>query len=184
MLPRATGFTLIELLCCLAVISVLCAVSLPALGGLVPDGQSRSARNALIASLHFARSAASARAGEVVLCPSRDGQHCTGEPWWQHGWIVFADRDGNGRRDDDEPLLDVVQAQPGLAIASSAGRVHVSYRADGSAAGTNLTLTFCDRRGPRAAASVVVNNAGRPRQGTPTAAQAAAACAGLAGSGA
>jgi type IV fimbrial biogenesis protein FimT len=173
------GFSLIESLCGIAVIALLCAVSLPALGGLLPAGRSKSAQNALLTSLHLARSVAAARGAEVVVCPSRDGEHCAAEPWWHHGWLVFVDRDGNGRRDFDEPRLEAVPEQAAVAIVSSAGRSHVTYRPDGAATGTNLTITFCDRRGPRAAVAIAVNNAGRPRAVMPTAAQAATACAGV-----
>jgi type IV fimbrial biogenesis protein FimT len=174
------GFTLVELIFVIAIAAILCAISLPALGNLMQSSQSRSAHNQLITALNLARSTAVARGGEVVLCPSTDQQNCDEKSlWWQHGWIAFQDLDRNGKRNGNESVLAVAQPQPGVAIASSTGREHVTYRVDGSATGTNLTFTLCDRRGTAYAGTIVVSNSGRPRQGPATKAQATAACAGL-----
>lgn len=176
---NSRGFTLVELIFATAIMATLCAISLPALGSLMQSSQSKSAHNQLLTALNLARNSAVARGGEVVLCPSADQSHCDSSLWWQHGWIVFQDLDRNGARNGDEPVLSIAQAQPGVAVASSTGREHVTYRSDGSATGTNLTFTFCDRRGSAYASTIVVSNSGRPRQGPPTKTQAAAACAGL-----
>ncbi len=173
------GFTLIEFIFTTAIVATLCAISLPALGSLVLGNRSRAANNTLVTALNLARSSAVSRSSEMVLCPSADQQHCDDGIWWQQGWIVFQDLDRNGTRSSDEPILSVVAPQSGMAIASSIGRDHVTYRIDGSATGTNLTFTLCDRRGSAHASTIVVSNSGRPRQGTATKAQAAAACAGL-----
>lgn len=174
------GITLIELVFTIAIGSVLCAVSLPALGGLMQSGQSRSAHNALVAALNLARSTAASRQADVSVCPSRDGTTCDNAIWWQRGWIVFADANRDGVRGPNEAIIHVGQMHDGMAIASTAGRRHVSYRADGTSAGSNLTFTFCDRRGPASADTVVISNTGRIRSGKATVSQAAAACAGLA----
>ena len=174
------GITLIELVFTITIGSILCAVSLPALGGLMQGGQSRSAHNALVAALNLARSTAASRQGDVSICPSRDGATCDDAIWWQHGWIVFADANRDGVRSADEGIIHVGQPHDGMAIASTAGRRHVIYRGDGTSAGSNLTFTFCDRRGPASADTVVISNAGRIRSGKATSSQAAAACAGLA----
>ena len=173
------GITLIELVFTIAIGSILCAVSLPALGGLLQSGQSRSAHNALVAALNLARGTAASRQADVSICPSRDGATCDNAIWWQNGWIVFADANHDGERDSNEAILHVGQMHDGIVIASTAGRRHVTYRGDGTSAGTNLTFTFCDRRGPASADTVVISNAGRIRSGKATASQAAAACAGL-----
>ena len=178
------GFTLVELFFCVAVVSVLCVVSLPALGGLLMDSQARTSGNAIVTALNLARITAANRQDEIVVCPSSDQRHCDGDIWWQHGWIVFHDLDHNGTRSDDEPILAVAQAQTGMAIASTSGRLHITYRPDGSATGTNVTITLCDRRGPAKASAIVINNGGRPRQGKPTAEEAATVCAGLGQGGA
>ncbi|MDE1886106.1 MAG: GspH/FimT family pseudopilin [Xanthomonadaceae bacterium] len=173
------GITLIELIFAITIASVLCAISLPALGSLLQSGQSRSAHNALVAALNLARSTAASRQSDISICPSRDGATCDNAIWWQNGWIVFADTNHDGVRTDREAIIHVGQMHDGMAIASTAGRRRVTYRADGTSAGSNLTFTFCDRRGPASADTVVISNTGRIRSGKATATQAAAACAGL-----
>ena len=173
------GITLIELVFTIAIASILCAVSLPALGSLMRSGQSRSAHNALVAALNLARGTAVSRQGDVSVCPSTDGATCDNAIWWQNGWIVFADANRDGERGPNEAIIHVGQMHDGMAIASTAGRRHVIFRADGTSAGTNLTFTFCDRRGLASADAVVISNAGRIRSGKATASQARAACAGL-----
>ncbi|HST27478.1 MAG TPA: GspH/FimT family pseudopilin [Rudaea sp.] len=173
------GITLIELIFTIAIGSILCAVSLPALGSLMRSGQSRSAHNALVAALNLARSTAVSRQSDVSICPSADGATCDNAIWWQRGWIVFADANRDGVRSEGEAIIHVGQMHDGMAIASTAGRRHVTYRGDGTSAGSNLTFTFCDRRGPASADTVVISNAGRIRSGKATVSQAAAACAGL-----
>ena len=174
-----SGITLIELVFTIAIGSILCAVSLPALGGLMQSGQSRSAHNALVAALNLARSTAASRQADISICPSRDGATCDNAIWWQHGWIVFDDANRDGVRSANEAIIHVGQLHDGMAIASTAGRRHATYRGDGTSAGTNLTFTFCDRRGAASADTIVISNAGRIRSGKATSSQAAAACAGL-----
>lgn len=173
------GITLVESIFTIAIASALCAVSLPALGRLLQGGQSRSAHNALVAALNLARSAAASRQADISICPSADGATCDNAIWWQNGWIVFADADRDGMRSVNEAVIRVGQTYDGMAIASSAGRKHVTYRGDGTSDGTNVTFTFCDRRGAASVDTVVVSNGGRIRSGKATASQAAAACAGL-----
>ena len=176
------GFTLIELLMTIAILAVLLTLAAPSYAKLIGRSQSQTARSALDTSLNQARLTAISRAAHVVACPSQDQQHCDRTTQWHHGWLVFADLDHDGTHADTEPVLSVVQAQPaGLAILSTAGRLQVDYQPDGSARGSNLTLTLCDRAsGAADATTLVINQAGRVRRGVAKA-EAAAACLRVAG---
>lgn len=176
---RQKGVTLIELIFTLLVLAVLMSISAPALGGLVQIARARSAHGALTTSLALARMSAVARNVQVAVCPSTDQSTCTGGIWWQQGWIVFVDANGNGHREPDELVVEATGAQPGMAIATTAGRLYSSFRGDGGSPGTNLTFTLCDKRGAAKASTLVINNGGRIRAGTPTSAQSAATCAAL-----
>jgi type IV fimbrial biogenesis protein FimT len=173
------GVTLIEMLFAVAILAIVCAGALPAFGNLMASSQSSNAHNALVAALNLARAQAATQQVDVAVCPSKDGSHCADSIWWQDGWIVFEDPNRDGKHDAAEHLIQVGQRQSTIAIASSIGRKHVGFRPDGSAAGSNLTLTICDRRGKTGANTVVVNNAGRIRAGRASAKQATAACAGV-----
>lgn len=170
------GFTLIELLMTVAIFAVLLAVAAPSYGRLIGQTHNRTARSALNASLSQARLAAVGRGMHVVVCPSGTQTGCDRTTRWQHGWIAFVDVDHDGGRSTDEPLVVAAQAQPdGVAIVTSGGRLDVDFQPDGTADGTNLSLTICDRAaGPEAALQLVVSNAGRTRNGTPTSDQAEA----------
>jgi type IV fimbrial biogenesis protein FimT len=170
------GITLIELLMTLGLVSILLAIAAPAFGGLVQRDAAEASRNTLTSALGAARIEAVTRTANVVVCPSADQQYCDHSTEWQHGWIVFADANQDGDRDEGETLISAGAAEPeGVAITSTAGRTRVAYHPDGSSPGSNLTLTLCDRRGAELATSLVVNNAGRVRSGKPTRA-AAEAC--------
>lgn len=176
MTNNARGFTLIELLMTLAVFAILTACAMPAFGSLISSTGARASRSDLVAALNTARILAASKSAYVVVCPSADGQYCGRTTEWQHGWLIFVDADHDDVRDGSEELLAVGQQQPdGVAILSTAGRRHVDYRPDGSATGSNVTFTVCDRRGAEDATALVINNAGRVRSGEPTPA-AAAAC--------
>ncbi len=177
---RQTGVTLIEILLTLVVLGILTSAALPSFGSIMQSTQARSARDSLMTSLNLARSSALTSSNHVVLCPSEDAQTCSGKTSWQSGWIVFQDSNGDNRRSNNEPLIAINQHQPaGQAIMSTEGRTHVTYRPDGSASGTNVTISFCDARGAAQASAIIVNNAGRPRTGKPSATQAADACAAI-----
>lgn len=173
---NARGFTLIEILMTLAILAILTACAMPAFGNLISSTGARASRSNLTTALNTARIFAASRTAHVVVCPSADGQYCGHTTEWQHGWLIFIDADHDDARDDNEELLAVGEGQPeGVAIVSTAGRTHVDYRPDGSATGSNVTFTVCDRRGADDATALVINNAGRVRSGEPTAA-AATAC--------
>jgi len=176
---KVRGYTLIELMITVAVLATLCTISMPSLASLLSSTRARSTQNTLVTALNLARMAAVSRQSEITLCPSSDQNRCDTGLWWQHGWIVFEDLNHDGQHQSDEPVLNITQTQTQMAIATTVGREHVTYRPDGSASGTNVTFTLCDRRGAKSATSVVINNAGRARHAPATPAEAAAACAGL-----
>jgi type IV fimbrial biogenesis protein FimT len=160
------GLTLVELLVALAVLAVLLGLAAPSFGRIAAGQRASAAVNTLVASFQQARMRALARAGHVGLCPSSDGLACSGGLDWHRGWLGWDDLDGDRRLDPDEPVHARHEALPeGVAATSSVGRPRLHYGPDGSADGSNLTLTVCLAQAPGLGRVVVVNNAGRPRTG-------------------
>jgi type IV fimbrial biogenesis protein FimT len=115
---RQRGFTLGEVLTTLGVVGLGLSLAVPALSGLVQQNQGATAMNALVATLHIARSEAITRNRPVSVCPSADGEHCDGEAWEQ-GWIAFQDADADTTRAPGEALIDRANALPGQQLRSS-----------------------------------------------------------------
>jgi type IV fimbrial biogenesis protein FimT len=174
---RTRGFTLTELLMSIAILAVLVPMAMPSYAKLIGRTRSQSARSELDTALNLARISAVSHGKHVVACPSEDQQRCLPGIEWHHGWLIFIDLDHDGVRSASEPLIEAAQAQPaGVAILSTSGRLRVDYQPDGSASGTNVTLTVCDHAGGAAGATtLVVNQIGRIRRGVASP-DAAAAC--------
>lgn len=156
------GFTLIELMLALAVAAVLGSLAAPAMSEFVARQRIDAAAHDIAAHINLARLQAVTHAERVVLCPSVNGAECTGMNRWDAGWIVFRDRDNNGRPDAPDDLLRVGAALKRLAV-DSAGRTRIRYQPDGTAGGSNLTIKLCDPERPEIARAVIVSNPGRPR---------------------
>ncbi len=86
------------MLVAVAVAGILLSAALPDLRATIERHEIRAASTDLMAALHLARSQAIGR-GEMITVAPTDGAA------WLQGWTVFADRDGNGRRDPGEPVL-------------------------------------------------------------------------------
>lgn len=124
--------------------------------------------NEFLALLALARSEAVLRRKQVVICPSTGGADCEapsgGYTAWHHGVLLFVDSDGDRQRQESEPIVRVrTPGAAGLVIKSAPGRPRVVFQPDGTAGGTNLTFTFCDRRGTDYVRYLVVSNTGRAR---------------------
>jgi type IV fimbrial biogenesis protein FimT len=161
---RMAGVTLVEMLATSTVAIVVTAAAVPAIGHFNAIQDTAAAVNAISGDLQLARHAAVTSGDRVVLCPSRDGDRCTGGYDWSEGWMVFRDSNFNRLREDSERVLNVRQGrQPGVQILTSTGRRKITYRSDGSTGGSNATFRFCSRHDPGRSRSLIVNNTGRTK---------------------
>lgn len=162
------GFTLIELVTTLAIVAVLLAIGLPGFGDLLARHRIRTAMHLISTDLALARNSAIMRRSPVVACPRTETLRCRGDADWSHGWIVFADPDGDRQPDSDSDLLRVSDAPSGAGrgLQLGATRTFVRYQRDGRSAGTNLTVRVCSQGD--LGGSVIVNNLGRVRTARPT----------------
>jgi type IV fimbrial biogenesis protein FimT len=164
---KARGFTLIELMMTLGVAAILAMMGAPALGNLLARTREAGAEARVADTLRQARTAAVMDNTRIIVCPSDDGRHCRSGYDWQHGWIVAPDADGDEQPDDGHPVIAALPAMAaGSRIITSAGRAHIIFHPNGSAAGSNARFTICHAR-EGDGKSVVVSNSGRVRVAKP-----------------
>jgi type IV fimbrial biogenesis protein FimT len=160
---EGAGVTLIELLLVCMIVAICASVAVPGFHRLALDSRRTTHVNALLRTLHAARSAAIMRQEPTVVCKSADRLQCTpGATSWSDGWIVFANRDHDAppNVDPGEVLLLTQGAIESLAISSSRNAVIYWPVA---LAGTTATFVFCDERGSSSARAIIVSQTGRPR---------------------
>jgi len=165
------GVTLVELLVVVAIAAVLAAIGVPSWRAFSEKLQLTGASDAFVAGLHLARSEAIKRQDRVALCKSADGLFCAAGGGWDQGWIIFHDRNNNGRREEPEQLLRRQQALP-TALRLSGNLTVAQYVSFVPTGATKLvgggfqagTLTVCRESGQTAQArQIILNAAGRPR---------------------
>ncbi|MGB5253674.1 MAG: GspH/FimT family protein [Sedimenticolaceae bacterium] len=165
-LPRIPrGLTLVELTTTLAVAGISLAILLPSWAALAGRSQVTTAANQLLTHLRYARNEAVMRNQKISLCPSDDGDSCSGDPQgWQRGYLIFIDHDGDRERTPDEVVLRVQGPQaPGLRLHSTAGRPAIRFRGDGAAWSTNTTFSICQGEDSEIHRAVVLYGSGRAR---------------------
>ena len=141
--PACPGFTLLETLAALAIVALLVMVAAPSWGAWQQRRQLQAEAEALWSSLALARAQALMRQQRVTLCPSAGGLACepsdAAQGAWHVGWLVFEDRNRNGVREADEPVLQQRAASPrGVQIIGrSTLSQSIAYGADGGSEGVH-----------------------------------------------
>jgi type IV fimbrial biogenesis protein FimT len=104
----ARGFTIIEMMMVIAFIVILITLAAPSMRTMILTNQVRSFTGDLLGDLALARSEASKRSANVVMCTSSDQSTCDSTAEWTTGWVVFVDADRSGSRSTSgtaEPVL-------------------------------------------------------------------------------
>lgn len=164
---RKQGFTLVELMVVIMIASILMSLAVPQFNELIQRNRLASHTNRMLGTVYIARSEAIKRGHRVTACVSAAGEHCVrGQPW-HVGWIVFADRNGNALREDDEALIMAQAALTGTTTLTGNQPVsaYISYNASGrstliSGALQMGTLTVCNSGSSQ---QLIINATGRPR---------------------
>lgn len=152
------GFTLLELMVVLAIVGVLMAVAIPAMGDFLRNGRITAAANDVMAALHFTRSEAIKRRVPVSLCTSTDTINPDGtqnddptcaDSEFLTGWFAFVDVNQSGTREaGEEVLMQREEIDARITARSSADRFVVTYLNNGFALDPNQSqLALCDERG-------------------------------------
>ena len=160
------GFTLIEALIAMAVATMLLAVAVPAWSHAKAAADAGSVRSGLAVSILDAVRHSAVTGSEVVLCPASATGTCSGSYNWDGGWLAFADINGNRVPDPYETQLTQQDSLPtDVHLRTTAGRTKLIFQPNGGNAGSNVTFTLCDSRGPGSATTLVLSNTGALRVG-------------------
>ena len=136
-MQRTAGFTLIEMIVAISIAAILMAIAVPSFSSANLSSRLRATSTDLIASAALARAEAVKRNGVVDLCPSSDGESCSGG--WQQGWIVIAPATGAL----PEKIVQRHDALPsGYRMTTSGGIASVRFQPTGIGA-TATTFTIC-----------------------------------------
>lgn len=159
------GLTLIELLITLTLASIILIVGIPAFQRFAAGNVQSAEINNLVRHINLARSEAVKSGRNHVICPSLDLGSCLDSAHWELGFIIFQDRNENGIREEDEPLLRANRptTEVDIVMESTRRRKQIVFRPDGRSSGSNLTITFCDPENALPPRAVIVSNAGRAR---------------------
>ncbi|MFK7958388.1 MAG: GspH/FimT family pseudopilin [Lysobacterales bacterium] len=157
-----SGLSLIELLVTLSIVGLIVGAGVPTFATLLAQQEVRSAHGRLFRHLSMARLEAVNLGQQTVLCPSFDGQRCSGHSEWQQGWLSFVDINRNRLRDPAERALGAGSLSGGVSVRTSRARRAIRFLPNGGSPGSNLTFTICHAQGvnPRA---IILSNAGRAR---------------------
>jgi type IV fimbrial biogenesis protein FimT len=173
---KSCGFTLIELLVTVAILSIFAVIAIPSLSQFYINGKLSSVSNEILVSLNYARAEGIKRGVPVTICPSTNGAACSGT--WSSGWIIFADRNGNGSVDTptlpalpDEVLRAYQNFGSELTVNSSlvndAGSSvnYVTYAVNGTASDTGkIAVCYSSNEGSAKVISITLT---RPKIANP-----------------
>jgi type IV fimbrial biogenesis protein FimT len=156
--PR--GYTLVELLITLAVAAVLAGLAFPAFDELVARIRSTSRVNDLVGIIRFARHAAISERRWVTLCPA-DDETCTNSNQWHTGIMAFEDRNRDGWRQPEEPVLGYLpRLDPGERLIWRAfrRRNYLQFRPEGYTNWQNGSFLYCPASGDARYGKVLIVN--------------------------
>lgn len=129
-LHASQGITLLELMITVAIIAILGSIALPSFTTALQSNRVATTSNEFMASVAFARSEAMRSNRGAVMCPSTNGSACGGT--WADGWIVWADRNANGTRED--PTEPVLRRQQALYKQTAPGSTPIRFSPRGTVA--------------------------------------------------
>ncbi len=121
----AGGFTAIEILVTIAIMAVLTALAAPSFITLLESWRVRQTVEALQSTIHFARSEAIKRGGDVVIQKLANNTNgCTSannNRDWDCGWFVCQDTNRNGTCGATEPVLQRIDTPSKVQVSRTGG---------------------------------------------------------------
>ena len=158
------GFSLIELMLLLAIIAVISTIAVPAWKNILKKQELNGQINSLVAMIYLARSEAIKRNQIVTICHSQDQQSCGGS--WSEGWLMFADNNADGHRDNTESRLAAGTIMDGYQLSWSAfgPTSYMRFMRNGLTSAHNGTFKLCaENNDARFAKAVIISKTARVR---------------------
>ena len=156
----ATGFTAIELMVVVSIVAILAALAGPSFTPLIENWRVRESAEQLQSTLHYARSEAIKRGGQVLIQKIPNNTNgCTtasGTRAWDCGWIVCHDTNGSDTCTAADPVLQRVESSAKVHVNRTSGGATIKLNrwglVDGTWLGFNLipldkTVSHASARG-------------------------------------
>ena len=164
MVNARRGYTLTELLIAMAIGGILAAAALPAYRDLVKQQHALATMTTLFGALQLARQTATFERATTTICPLQDTV-CGSD--WRNGFLVFIDRDRDGKLGPNERVLaqgEPVPSGAALTWKSFRGRSFLQFTSHGLTRAENGSFVYCASTDvPGGVMKIVINTAGRAR---------------------
>ncbi len=158
-MTKTGGFTLIELLVTITIGVILLTIGVPSFLEFIRNSRRDSTIFEIVATLQGARSEAVKRGARVAVCPSTNGDDCTGSNNWDSGWISYVDTNADAVHDSGEDILTAQAALPtGTTLRSTNN--NLAFQSTGYAIGFSDTLRLCDARGVGQSRRIIISEQG------------------------
>lgn len=166
-MKQQTGFTLNELVITVALVGIVTAIGLPAMGEFVKNDRLTTQINVLVGHLAMARSQAVTLHLPVTVCASKNQSTCSSADW-ADGWIIYVDADSSGTLTVGDEVLRAQQALAGENRLSSTTGSAVTFDDRGFAPNGAGSFSLCDDRGTAHMKAISISITGRVRRGGST----------------
>lgn len=159
------GYSLLELMVAIGITVSLMALALPSFASLVIKNEIVTSANAVIESLHFARSHAISHNRLVHVCQLDEAKQACSDDYgfnrdWSSGWMIFVDQNRNNDFDEGE-LLRMVKMNNRIRIVFNQ-RGRLRFFNDGSARSAGFYICHSQQSDSR---HVYLLHTGRARVG-------------------
>ena len=155
---------MLEILMVVSITAVLMIVGIPTFEDFRQNQRMTASISLLHSQIVFARDQAIKLNSNVVACPGDLQSGCSQTNNWTGGWIIFSDLNNDQQFSALESLYRYEPALENIVVLGNSGRKQINFYGNGSAPGSNGSITFCDQRGPTKARKLVISNIGRIRR--------------------